>query len=326
MKTRFIALILCFALIISLQLPASATTVTSVDEILSDFHTEIFDAIQGKQNTRTAGNDATESIAEIQHSTVLKLQSLGYDAYEITSSNYDDMQDTLDTDLSVLGLSKECSYIVVVGNNAVESSNTRSTIGSTYTYTYDGTTYTMRTIKVTSADDSNYMQATSKDLMTSHSDSVVQALLDATIGAYAELLGVPSVFGTIASLTGLTKVNLTPAKSTATYNAGSTWTRTYTQVWDDNFSAWTYGSCVEYVTQVCYVNGLSYNATTDRYEEYTTGKQQDVTRSQYYYSSTWKNEQAIIGLLTAWPVFYDKTGDAYYTYKSSTIITHKEGF
>lgn len=322
MKLRVVALALSIIMIISLSLPVSATMVKSADEILSDFHSESLEVVQKQRNTRAISND----LGILRHETVQELQKCGYDAYEVTGSNYDDIQATLNTDLSGLGLNKDCSYIIVVGDNTTETSGARSTIGSTYNYTYNGTTYTMRTIKITSVDDSNYMQATQKDLLTSHGDAVVQALLDTTISAYMTFLGVPTVFGTIASLAGLTKVNLTAAKATATFHAGTTWTRTFTQVWDDNFDAWTYGSSVEYSKQVCYVNGLKYNASLDSYEAYTTGNKQKTTYSQYYNSSTWKNEQAIIGLLNAWPVFYDKTGDACYEHNSTVVVKHREGF
>lgn len=324
MKLRFGAFFLSLALIMPLTLPVSAST-QSVDDILSDFHVEILDAVLERQDGRTV-NGVSDNSDNIRHETVQKLQKLGYSAYEVTGSTYDDIQEVLRTDLSALGLKKNCSYVIVVGDDSNRPSQSRSTIGSTYNYTYNGTTYKMRTVKITSADDPNYQQASSVNLLSSHSDSVVQALLDATISAYTSVIGVPKVFGTIASLTGLTKVNLTSSKSTAVFHAGSTWTRTFTQVWDDNFSAWTYGSSIEYVTKVCHINGLKYNSSLDCYEEYTSGKQQDVTKSPHYDSNTWRNEQAIIGLLNAWPVFYDKAGDAYYKYDSRIIVTHREGF
>lgn len=322
MKSRICALFLCVAMIASLSLPASATTTKSVDDNFSTFHSEIFDAVQNQLSTEAISND----LEMRRHETVQELRRQGYDAYEVTGSNYDNIEATLNTDLSAIGLSDEFSYIVVVGDNTGVSSDSRSTIGSTYNYTYNGTTYTMRTMKITSADDPNYLQSTSKDLMSSHSSSVIQALLDATIGAYMSFFGVPMIFGTIASITGLTAVDLTSNSATAVFHASTAWTRTFTQVWDNNLNAWTYGSSVEYAQQICFFDGLRYNAELNTIERYESGVKEKITYSQYYNSSTWKNEKAIIGLLTAMPVFYDKTGDACYEYDSSVIVRHREGF
>lgn len=323
MLKKLISLIVSFVFILSIfTIPVSASSTISVDSILSDFHSEVLDVVLDQPNSRAA----SDNLNTIRSETVQKLLKLGFEAYEVTRNNFDEMQESLNTDFAMLGLSKDCSYILVVGDDTGTASMARSKIGSTYNYVYNGTTYTMRTIKITSADDSNYMQATPINLLTSHSEAFVQALLDATIGLYTTVLGVPAWIGTIASLTGLTEVNLTATDSTAVYHAGTTWTRTFTQVWDDNFNAWTYGSSVEYATQVCHINGLIYNASTNEYEDYTSGKEKHVTYSQYYYSSTWKNEKAIIGLLSAMPIFYDKTGDACYEKDSVIIVRHREGF
>jgi hypothetical protein len=326
MLKKLISLCVSLAIFLSVfPISASAATTSSVDEILSNFHIEVHEALRNQKNTRTASGNTSSDLEAIRHETVEKLQKLGYEAYEVTGSNYDAVGDTLNTDFTTLGLSKGCSYIVVVGNDASNSQQTRSTIGNTFYYTYQGVKYTLRTIKITSADDSNYMQATSVDLLPNHTENVIQALLDATIGAYTAL-GVPTIFGTIASLTGLTRVNLGGQNATAIFHGGTTWTRHFTQVWDSNMSAWTYGSSVETATQVSYVNGLKYNATTDQYAQYTSTSKSVVTYSPNFGSPTWQNEKAIIGLLSAMPIFYDKTGDAYYTYNSSRVITHREGF
>lgn len=323
MLKRVISLLVCLALISSVfAIPVSANSTTSLDSILADFHSEVLDVAQAQSNSRTVSGD----LNNIRLGAVQRIKELGLEAYEVTSTNFVTIQEALNTDLAMLGLSKDCSYILVVGDGTTTSSTARSTTGSTYNYTYNGTTYKMRTITITSADDSNYMQATAVDLLTSHTTSFLEGLLDGIIGMYTEYLGVPEWIGSLASLTGLKVDELSNKNSTAIYHAGTAWTRTFTQVWDDNLGAWTYGSSVEYSTQVCHVNGIKYDKDQNEPVDYTTEKERIVTRSQYYYSYTWKNEQAIIGLLTAMPIFYDKTGDAYFVRDSKVIVRHREGF
>lgn len=225
-----------------------------------------------------------------------------------------------------MGLNKDCSYILVVGDNSSDITQPRYTIGNTFYYTYQGVKYTLRSIKITSADDSNYREISWENLLVNHTENILQALLDATIGAYTAALGIPTIWGDIASLTGLTTVNLRNSEATAIYHASTNWTRHFIQVWDSNMSAWTYGSSIETATQLSYISGTKYNPILDVCEQYTSDYKQLVSYSPNFGSTTWQQEKAIISFLNGTPIIYDKTGNAYYTYNSSIIITHTEGF
>jgi len=332
MKSRLISILLSFTLIVSVTLPASASASElpskSVEEILSEFHSRSFELTQSQTNRPSTLTDNTsESLASIRHETVNELLNLGYSAYEVTSSTYDTVEETLNTDLSNFGLQKDSSYIVIVGDTTAGTAQSRKTTGPSFYYTYGGIQYKLRTVTVTGNDSSNYIQTTPVNLLKSHTDEVVENMLNATIGAYATALGVPAIFGTIGSITGLTTVHFVSAQAaTAVFQAGSAWTRVFTQVWDNNYETWVAGSSVEYVNKTCCINGMKYVASINACAPYMTEQKNDVSYSRNFDSDKWRNENAVIAFRGAFPNISDSVGDVHYTRDSKVIVTHRGGF
>lgn len=344
MKTRstfsitvhLLSVILCIALIVATVLPVSVTAVQSkesVEKILAEFQSKVFEAKQTKQHS-FANNGTYDDLDMLQSQTIQKLRDNGYDAYGITNANYDSAQELFNTNFSDIGLKKECSYIVIVGNpdSGMSSINSRSrsTVGSTYSYTHKGVTYTMRTVTVTSSDDPNYHQMSEVDLLTSRTDSFIQILLNASLESFAEYLGISKVFGTIRLMMDIVgiEVDFSGDDCLARLNAGTAWTRTFTQVWNDNFNTWEYGSSVEQADQLCTVTGMAFVHEAGQYQELKGPKKRIIVKSANYDSFTWKNSQAITSMLSGMPVVYDKTGDIHYRLKenSKILVTHREGF
>lgn len=128
------------------------------------------------------------------------------------------------------------------GEDGINSSNatSRMTTGSTFTYTYNNVTYSMRYCTVTAADDSAFSKASYCDLLTSSSETLIQNCLDIAISAYLSAVSAP--LGTVASICGLSIGDFAPAKSaTLGLNCGTNWTRVYTQVYSTYDGAWMNG-------------------------------------------------------------------------------------
>lgn len=301
----------------------------SVQEILSDFNIKNLKLAMSQSNAPTTfqSSSASENLASIRHETVNKLSDLGYSVYEVTSNTYDNVEKALNTDLSSLGLQKGASYIVVVGGDKTDGSQARQSTSTSYSYTYDGKQYTLRTLTVTGTDSASYIQASAVDLLTKHSDTIIENMLNAIVAAYAEAAGVPKIIGTIASITGLNAVHFTSSDtSTAIYNGGSSWTRVFTQVWDDNYNQWVSGSSVESVTQLCYISGVKYDSSKNQCVPYSSLNKTVVTNSENYNNAKWRNDNAIVAFRGSFPRIHDPSGDAYYLYDSKIIITHRDGF
>lgn len=314
----------CFAAESVCELPAE-----SVQEILSDFNIKSLKLSMSQSNAPSTfqSSGISENLASIRHETVSKLSDLGYSVYEVTSNTYDNVEKALSTDLSSLGLQRGASYIVVVGGTETDGPQPRQVTSTSYPYTYGGKQYTLRTLTITGDDSTSYVQIDSVDLLTKHSDTMIENMLNATIGAYAEAAGVPKIIGKIASLTGLQAVHFTSSdKSSAVYNGGSSWTRVFTQVWDDTYNQWVSGSSVESVAQVCYVDGLRYDSSVNHCVHYESLNETIVTDSDNYDNPKWRNDNAVVAFTGAFPRIHDPSGDAFYVYDSKVVITHRDGF
>ncbi len=334
---KIFASLLSVAIIFSLATPCFASgsisscesPAESVQEILSDFNFKSLKLAMSQSNVQSTfqSSGISENLVSIRHETVSKLSDLGYSVYEVTSNTYDIVEEALNTDLSSLGLKKGASYIVVVGGSETDGPQVKQGTSETYSYTYGGKQYTLRRVTITGNDSPSYVQVSSVDLLEKHSDTIIENLLNATIGAYAEAAGVPKIIGTIAALTGLQPVHFMSSNdSSAIYHGGSSWTRVFTQVWDDNYDQWISGSSVESVAQLCYVDGVRYDSSKKQCVHYESLNETVVTDSDNYGSSEWRNDNAVIAFEGAIPRIHDPSGDAFYVYDSKVVITHRDGF
>lgn len=233
------------------------------------------------------------------------------------------IEETLSTDFEEIGLTPEHTYIIVISgedNNA----GMRSTVGSSFNYTYNGKSYKMRYMTITAADDPLLGQASAADVLKSNSKTLIQNCLDTAISTYIN--SVSTTLGTVASICGLSVSQFGTAKSsTLTLNGGSNWTRVYTQVWSSYFNAWAYASEVEYVTAVSYMSGLYYSASKNQYVSVPANSKTKTTYSSCYFDTAWRKEAAAVAF-EASQVVYNKVGAVKYRYGGSTKITHNEHF
>lgn len=328
MKRKLIALLMTIVTMFSLALPAFADsgTSTSMEDILAEYHSDAMKRSESAPSAYRAGK-ASASLDELTANTVSKLRRIGYDAYTLSSKTYEALEKSLDTDFSEIGLKKDCTYIVVLGDDPMGGAQAQSTTGSTFTYTYNSKQYKLRRVTITSADDNSYRKSSTKDLLTSHTKSFIENLLNSAISVALDYISTKWQIGTIASAFGLKLVNFENySDSTMIFYAATAWTRIYTQVYDDNMSQWVYGSMVERADKDCHIHGYRYNENINRYEMYNSEEKKDTTYTENYRSSTWQNEQAVIRTISGLPVMSERTGSVTYKRGSTTIITHSENF
>ena len=254
-----------------------------------------------------------------QKIAVDKLTALGYEAYAISPTSYESVQAELKTNLEAMHISRNDYCIIIAG----EKDGTKGA-GASFSYTYDGTTYTLRTLIVTAADNSAYGKSSYVNVLSSKVKTVIQSCLNAAITTAAGAIN--SNLGTVATICGLIIDNFSFTQtSTMGLNCGTNWTRAYTQVYDSFYDSWYSGSCTEYVRQFSYMSGTYYSASTNGYVAVPTNQSTTYTYASNYTNTTWRREHAVLGYYNSY-IYYDLTGSVKYYYNGSLKVTHAENF
>lgn len=136
MRKRYIALFVIFAMLVPFT-PAVAADDTvprpTVEEILSEYHEKAFEAevIEQTSGASTYSRSAGNSGKTLEEETVDTLNAAGYEAYNVTSENYETLEEQLQTDFAQMGLDPDGSYIIALsGEDNSPSSNARGIGGS----------------------------------------------------------------------------------------------------------------------------------------------------------------------------------------------------
>ena len=293
------------------------------EKILNTYHEKASDMMQS-----TYGISENAEYCDIAQETVALLNAEGYAAYEVNEKNYNDVQSEIGTNLGDLGLKPQYSYIIAIEEgNTEQETQTRASAGSPYYYTYNGTTYMLRNLLVTSADDPAMYKNSTANLMTSASLSVIENCLNSAVYAYGDWISGPLNLGTVASLCGLTVFDFsTKSDSTLILFAATTWTRMYTQVWSTYDGKWLNGSMVEYVHMLSKIEGTYYDAELNRGVFIEDNKESSGVRySTRYNDIDWRNERAVIGYLNSF-CQSNATGNIDYKHDGKIRITHYENF
>lgn len=335
MIKKVISILMICVMLVTIS-PAVAANVTSVqptvEEILSEYHQRAFEA-EYDENTDTVsaysrGSGGTSQTLEQE--AVEALTDAGYEAYHVTTDNYDTLEADLYTDFSGMGLDPNGSYIVVVSgedqNDGISpTSTTPGSVGSSFSYTYNGTKYYLRYVTVTVADNPDCGLATTVDLLESKTLSTIEACLNSAVSVYLDAL-TPFFLGTIASICGLNIFEFsTSSTSTLNMNCATNWTVIYTQVWSAYDQMWLYGSSVEYVTVTSNMGGHYYSATYNRYMEVPSNSVSESFDSENCYNYTWRKEQAVRGYLSS-QIYRDMISTVRYQYNGQVVVTHHSQF
>ena len=295
---------------------------SSATEILDSYWDKIYDENDNSNLTKSIDQHAL-----LKQERNKKLSDAGYIYYEVSSDNYEIIEQELHTDLDTIGVNPNDNVLIILGDPE-EAPVTRGTPGNSFIYNYNGTNYSMRYLTVTANDpeaSSLFAQASTADLLKSASETIIANCLNTAIGAYLSYIN--SGLGTVASLCGLSISDFGTAKSsTLMLFGGSNWTRVFTQVYSPYSSAWVYGSCVEYVKFKEKIKGQYYSKKTNAMEFVTENPVSKTFFSSNYNNYTWRKQQGVIGYLGTAGCIYDLTGNVYYKYGTTTKITHSERF
>ena len=296
----------------------------SINEIIDQYHSQLKEVSASFDFKSSAGRSISSlqsAKAEVKSQTISLLASAGYTAYDVNPSSFNDVGEMLQTDLGRMGLNPNYSYIVIVGDD--ESNTQTRGVGSPFSYTYNGTIYSLRYLTIAATDDSNYGKVSTVDVLQSSNNTLIQNCLDTAIslmiGSISEALGV------VASICGLSVSMFSPAQTSTLYlNGGTNWTRVFTQVWSASASQWFPGSCVEYVHCTSYMSGLYYSASQNRYVSVPQNAKNITKYSSKYSDTTWRHQKAVLAYINY--IEYDVVGDVKYYYGGSVKITHREDF
>lgn len=292
-------------------------TVEDISDVFLNYYTN-------SDNARGKSMSAEEKAAVFLDEYEQDIENIGYEPHVVHSENYEQEQELLNTDFSTMSIHKNGTYLILVGLNDGQENMSRSATSPSFTYNYNGTAYTLRTLTVTNAD-LNYGKSSYCDLLKTTSKTLIENCLNTAISVY--LYSISDILGTVASICGLSVSDFSSSGETSLLlNCGSNWTRQFTQVYSANRGSWVSGSSVEYVKTSSYLSGHYYSARTNSMENVPDQKASNIFYSQNYSNYTWKCEQAIIYMLNVNGVNYDMTGDVKYSYGGKVMITHREDF
>lgn len=344
MKKRFIALFVIFAMLVPLT-PAVAADDTvprpTVEEILSEYHQKAFEAeAVGETATASTYSRSGSSGKTLEQETVDTLNAAGYEAYNVTAENFEALEAQLQTDFADMGLDPDGSYIVVISGENSENLNTAPGISPRvfipqepdntgeiipFDYTYNNITYRMRYLTVTAADNPDFTQGTTVDLLETYSENLLNNLLNTAATLYVDAITEPVNLGTLMSLFGLNINSSYTTRNSALALQGLTvWTRNYIQIWEEYDEAWIYASCSEYAFSTSKYSGLVRNASTNS----PTSIDETIEKiiySENYHNTDQQKIDAVFGYLEH-DVRYDVTGNISYYHGNKLQFTHYEDY
>ena len=337
MFKKLISVLTAFALLIAFSpaVAADATPATpTVESILNEYQDEVFADLHSKNNMSVDAKTprSSDTRLSLEQETINKLTAAGYEAYNVTSENYDTLQRTLKTDLSKLGIFNNNSYIVVISG---EEGTRYQPEFPYFTYNYEGISYTMRYVTV-QADSTGLNLYTEVDLLEETGQSVIDNVLDyafSVICYIVELIEGPVPIGSyiLSALSSIVDYGESSINATSNdvykYAGGTNWTVVYTQIFDYDNGEWITCSSIEYVKMRYWFNHRFYNPAINGYDgEETSGTYGNIY-SEYYYDSTWRKEFAVLSYVNPIMNYCQKDTIDYVVYEieDEEVFTHWRG-
>ena len=362
MHKKLIAMIMVFAMLVSIS-PAvaaeDAPVKPTVEEILTEYHRKLFEA-QNEQEISTASANSRSTSGSgqtLEQEAGAQLTEAGYEVYNVTAENYLALESSLKCDFTELGLDPDGSYIIVISGEESEEDENESntptprslilpphlwddpTSGSSFSYNYNGVTYTMRYATITSLDEPEFLYV-KKDYVLSNATSIIELLggladvslvgvvdkitSNYTIVPVTSLIEMALLFVDWLVDTGLEELD----PNSVTIHSSTRWTRSYIQVRNPDNGNWHTSQCSSYAISIVYCDaGLVWNPQTGK-DEPSVGEAQEInTYSAFYNDSSTRMERAARGYLSG-GTLYDRTGDIHFYFANSeglvVIGTDKE--
>lgn len=330
MNRKLIAFVLAFAMLASLSLAVVADEMSAyptVEEILNEYHRKAFEEqTQGDTDNGSAWSRRGGDVKTLEQETVDTLTDAGYEAYNVTTDNYENLEAELKTDFTDMGLDYDGSYIVVISGEEptepgqstygfppnTEEDQAPDGGGSTFfTHTYNGQTYYMRYVTITAATNSDMYVPSNYILAPSvWAENMFMNIVNTALVAVADC-GSSLPLGTIGSLLSFVAVddNYTELEpGSLTVIASTTWTCSAIQVWDSNFERWETAQCSAYADSRAYCTGYIYDPLRNLATIYY-GK--EFTRQTYSpkYNASLQRKNEAAEANNGGRIAYDRTGD-----------------
>lgn len=287
----------------------------------------IYEQCENKLANLTAKAAPLDEKVDVLYDTCELLENVGVQSHVVAPNNYKVMQAQLNVDFEELGLQPEYTYLVIEGDVMSNNQGVQpySSTSASFSYTYNGKTYSLKYLTIKAADDPAYEKVDDADLLTSASQTLIKNCLNTAISTY--ISSVSQVLGTVASICGLDISDFASGRSaTLTLNGGANWTRVYTLVYSSADSNWMRGSCVEYVDTYSYMSGMYYSASTNRMESVERNDKRTTKFSDHYNDFDWRKRNAVIYVLSGNGCDYDTVGDVSFYYGDTKKITLRENF
>ena len=284
MKKRMLALFLMLAMLVPL-IPAvaadDAVPRPTVEEILNEYHEKAFEekAAERSGGASAYSRGATNSGKTLEEETVDTLNAAGYEAYNVTSANYETLEEQLQTDFADMGLDPDGSYIITIsGDESSPSNNARLVPGTVpsqapdgggptfFTYTYNGKSYSMRYVTVTTAEN-GFLGSPYFTINLLENYGVIDTWEDLEI-PITIVSAIPkfSWAGDVYSLLTPLILNTSPRQTnTLDLQTASSWTVKYTQVYNLATGKWQKRASVEYVKMTYFMGFTYYSSEVNDY-------------------------------------------------------------
>ena len=310
---KFLSVTLTLILLFTMAVPALATTndteptdTRTVEEILNEYHEKSFAAeMEEKSGNPSVYSRQANSGKSLEEETVEELRAAGYEAYHVTSSNYDALEDSLKTDFGEMGLDPNGSYIITISGEP--SGDARSVdppsedyydgggSGSYFLYTYGNTTYKMRYLTISPSTAGGTSQTKHKDMLGGFDFGAFLArLVDTYIAYRLDRLTGKFYLGTVLSICGVSVADIADEETAQLdYYATVNWTRSCTQIYVEGMEAWETRNIVDYAsmhrtwTGHYFSNSLLRIKTIDQYDS-------NSHYSPHYFDYDWRKEQAVL--------------------------------
>lgn len=282
MFKKIIAFFLIFAMLVPFSAAAAADEPSesrSMEEILDEYHRRAFEA-RSQGDTRTVSVNARSGGKTLEEETVDALTSAGYEAYNVTADNYDTLEAKLNTDFADMGLDPNGSYIMVIhGEEPAVGGNSTSWVtpnpeivqppddggGSEFfSHTYNGQTYWMRYVTITSFQVADLRSNSVYILSQSEFPEFWSEIGDAFISfGIDELSKVP--FASIFSLLGAVTTDsnhIILEDDDIVIISTSIWTLDRIQIWNFEENDWKTAQESAYANSGAYATGYIYDSET----------------------------------------------------------------
>ena len=360
MYKKAIAIILICVMLVSIS-PAvaadDAPVKPTIEEILNDYHQKTLESRTANERGAAANysRNSNSGSKSLEQETVDILTAAGYEAYNVTSDNYATLETELKTDFAEMGIDPNGSYIVAVGgqdSNITKSDSRAINLPSeedfggqdgSFTYTYNGTTYIMRFVTVTAADDPGFRVSTAYSLSNiDNKPNIIGDILSTTLSMAIDSKTGKIPIGTILSLLGgwIPRDNqgnlLVLDSNTIIIHAETVWTRNYIQIWHSGYGRWYTAQSSAYANSLAYCAGTAYDSALNRPVP-VIGEPQSKTTYALYYNNTEQRkiiavESYVAGIyshaFTGDIGFYlvEETGEINFNETQDPLFAHEDPF